>query len=376
MTAQPRTSPPASKVIPTSTRSQVRRRLLAWYDRNRRDLPWRRRSGDPYAQWVAEIMLQQTRVDTVMPFYERFMQRCPDVRSLAGAREQTVLKLWEGLGYYRRIHHLHRAAKLLRDRRAPVPETAAELQSLPGVGAYTAAAIASIAYGEPVAAVDGNVARVIARLFGVRDDVLSTRGRKRIEQLAGELLAPRRPGDFNQAWMDLGSTICTPRSPNCARCPLHGTCVAVDTGCADALPIRHANGARRPLNVRTAVALLVHGTRMLVRRRPPGGLWSGLWEFPADEIVAQREAPQRVREAMTKYRLSPAGRLRKAGIVRHELTHRSFVFHVYVCDTATANVNRAASQPLRWVTAKGFEKLSVSRAHRKIFEAARHMLPM
>lgn len=370
------TSSPAPAPVPTKHRADIRRRLLRWYDRNQRDLPWRRRTADPYAQWVAEIMLQQTRVETAIPFYECFMRRFPDVESLAGAREQTVLKLWEGLGYYRRIHHLHRAARLLRDRRAAVPKTASELQSLPGIGAYTAAAIASIAFGEPAAAVDGNVARVIARLFGVRDDVLSSRGGKRIEQLAGELISPRRPGDFNQAWMDLGSAVCTPRSPDCGRCPLRKTCVASDTDRTDSLPVRGANGARRPRELRMVVGILVDGKRMLVRRRPPGGLWSGLWEFPGEEIATQCEAPRRLREAMKQYDLSPIGRLRSAGVVAHQLTHRSITFHPYVGNVRSATSVESKSESMRWVTVNGFAKLSVSRAHRKIFEAAHDLLPI
>ena len=363
-----RISNPAQAKIPARLRLSIRRRLLHWYDQHKRDLPWRRRAGDPYAQWVAEIMLQQTRVDTVIPFYERFMRRFPDVESLARAREQTVLKLWEGLGYYRRIHHFHRAARLLRDRREPVPTCAADLQSLPGVGEYTAAAIASIAFHEPVAAVDGNVARVIARLFGVHDDVLSARGRKKIECLAGELLAPSRPGDFNQAWMDLGSRVCTPRSPDCGRCPLRKTCVAFDTDCADSLPIRGLNGAKRPRELRMVVGILVDGKRMLVRRRPLGGLWSGLWEFPSEEITTQRAAPRRLRDAMKQYGVSPIGRLRSTDIVTHQLTHRSITFHVYVADVLPAKPVEAKKNAMRWVTVDGFAKLSVSRAHRKIFE--------
>ena len=321
-------------------------------------------------------MLQQTRVETVMPFYERFMRRFPDVESLAGAREQTVLKLWEGLGYYRRIHHLHRAAKLLHKRAESVPTCANELRSLPGVGEYTAAAIASIAYGEPVAAVDGNVARVIARLFGVRDDVLSSRGRKRIERLAGELVSPSRPGDFNQAWMDLGSTVCTPRSPSCDRCPLRSVCVAADADCTDSLPVRGVNGAKRPREMRMVVGILVDGKRMLVRRRPPGGLWPSLWEFPGEEIATQRAAPRWLRGALKRYGLSPIGRLRSAGVVTHQLTHRSIIFHPYVGNVQSATPVDSEPEPMRWVTVKGFEKLSVSRAHRKVFKAAHDLLPI
>ncbi|MCH7849578.1 MAG: A/G-specific adenine glycosylase, partial [Planctomycetes bacterium] len=227
----------STKQIPTADRARIRRRLLAWYDRNRRDLPWRRRAADPYAQWVAEAMLQQTRVDTVLNYYERFLKRFPDVPALARASREVVLKHWEGLGYYRRVVHLHEAAKQLAADGAAIPNSSHELRRLPGVGPYLAAAIASIAFGERAAAVDGNVARVISRLMGVTDDVQSGPGRRTIQSLADQLIPPGRPGDFNQAWMDLGSAVCTSRSPDCDACPLSGECVALATGMTDELPV-------------------------------------------------------------------------------------------------------------------------------------------
>ena len=183
-----------------------RRKLLVWYRKNRRDLPWRR-TRDPYAIWVSEIMLQQTRVAAVVSYYERFLRRFPDVGTLARARIDTVLTLWSGLGYYRRARHLHAAARILR--RDGFPRTAADWRRLPGVGPYTAAAVASIAFGEPAAVVDGNVTRVLSRLHALDD------GRP-VGDLAQAWLSPRAPGDFNQAVMELGATVCTPRSPECA----------------------------------------------------------------------------------------------------------------------------------------------------------------
>ncbi|RME41626.1 MAG: A/G-specific adenine glycosylase, partial [Planctomycetota bacterium] len=214
----------ARDTLPSALRARIRRALLRWYDRHARDLPWRRRRHDPYAQWVAEIMLQQTRVETVIRYYERFLRRFPDVNRLAAARHDTLLKYWEGLGYYRRALHMHEAARRIVKEGNGLPASAEAWRRLPGIGEYTAAAVASIAFGEPVAAVDGNVARVLARLFGVTDAVAPSEGRRRIRGIADRLVSPSRPGDFNQAWMDLGSMVCTPRGPRCDVCPLASCC--------------------------------------------------------------------------------------------------------------------------------------------------------
>jgi len=351
-------------------RAAIRRKLLRWYDRHKRDLPWRRRAGDPYAQWVAEIMLQQTRVETVVPYYLRFLRRFPDVRSLATGRHEEVLKHWEGLGYYRRALHLHRAAKVLHDEGRGIPQSAEALRALPGVGVYTAAAIASIAFGEPAAAVDGNVARVLARLFGVREDVTTTSGRARIQQLAGELVPAGRPGDFNQAWMDLGSRICTPRSPDCDACPLRGECAAAAKGTAAALPVRSA-GRRVDIPVVSLLAVVFErGGRMLIRRRPAGGLWSRLWEFPGMEIDGHRPDDGSVRRIARDVGVIVDGRPQWKGTVQHKLTHRSLTFHVAVVDVEPPGED-AVVPSHRWVTARRFAALSVSTAHRRIYVAAR-----
>jgi A/G-specific adenine glycosylase len=337
--------------IAPDLRRRMRGRLLRWYDRHRRDLPWRRRSSDPYAQWVAEVMLQQTRVETVVGYYERFLKRFPTVESLARADHQTVLKHWEGLGYYRRIHHLHEAARGIAVNGRVMPQSADDLRKLKGVGAYTAAAIASIAYGEPVAAVDGNVARVLARLFAIREDVLSTTGKRRVQALADQLLSPKRPGDFNQAWMDLGSLICTPQSPACGRCPMNQECQAHERGLADKLPIRGGNRKQAASTVLLVVGIFSDGDRVLVRRRATGGLWSGLWEFPTHETAASDDVAPVIRE--WAHAIGP-GRMQyeqRLGIVCHRLTHRRIVFdvhHVVTCREETrTDVPTTRSNPLR-----------------------------
>ncbi len=242
----------------------ARRRLLAWYRRNRRDLPWRR-TKDPYAIWVSEIMLQQTRVVAAIPYYERFLARFPDVHALAKARLDDVLALWSGLGYYRRARHLHEASRLVS--RQGFPRTEAEWRELPGIGPYAAAAISSIAFGERAAAVDGNVVRVLSRLHATRGPV---------RELAEAWLPRRSPGDFNQAVMELGATVCTPKAPVCPRCPLSPSC----RGRHDPLRYPAPRARKRIQEERLSVAFVVRRGRVQLRRRPETGLLAAMWELP------------------------------------------------------------------------------------------------
>ena len=261
----------------------LRRSLLAWYRVNRRDLPWRR-SRDPYRIWLAEIMLQQTRIATVLPYYERFLARFPSVMQLARARESEVLKYWAGLGYYSRARNLHRAAKqIVANHNARFPLKIDAALALPGIGNYTAAAILSIAFGVPLAALDGNVARVLARLFAIRGDLRAPRTWKRLAAAAQELLPPKSAGDWNQGLMELGETICTPRTPQCARCPLARNCKAHALGIAHCLPAPRRKRASASVRIGAAVFVDPRGRTLLTKT--PGAhdlaIFSGLWQFPA-----------------------------------------------------------------------------------------------
>ena len=270
--------------------------IVEHYRRHRRDLPWRR-TRDPYAVWVSEIMLQQTRVATVIPYWQRWMVRFPTVTALAEAPLDDVLAAWAGLGYYRRARHLHAGARWVSERGGALPSAAAELRAVPGVGAYTAGAVASIAFGEAAPLVDGNVARVLARVFAVEDDVKSGGGQRAIWALAGALMTARpaaaEPGELNQGLMELGATVCTPTSPACLTCPVAGQCRARATGRQDELPRLPARRREADLPLLTTVALwLEDDGRVLLAQRPPGKSLAGLWEFPGGKVELG-ETPER-----------------------------------------------------------------------------------
>ena len=256
------------------------RLLLEWYKENARDLPWRR-DPTPYRVWVSEIMLQQTRIEAARGYFERFMAAFPNVESLAAAEPDTVMKLWEGLGYYSRARNLHKCAqKVVKDYGGVFPRTAEELRKLPGIGDYTAGAVASIAYGEPAPAVDGNVVRLLTRLQRCGESAGDEKLKARLRQELREIYPAGECGAFTSALMELGETVCTPGTPDCARCPLVGLCLAHQAGEETLYPVMPAKKPRRVENRR--VLLMVCGDKTALRRRPDRGLLAGLWEFPND----------------------------------------------------------------------------------------------
>ncbi len=256
---------------------KFRRLLLRWYRHSRRDLPWRA-TRDPYRIWLSEIMLQQTRVETVLPYYEAFLERFPDIAALASAPEAELLHQWSGLGYYSRARNMQRAAKQIALAGA-FPCDHEKLRALPGVGDYTAAAVASMAFGLPFAAVDGNVLRVLARVFNDARDIGAPLVRRQFRQLAQATLDPRHPGDFNQAMMELGATICVPRNPRCVACPVHAQCGAHAAGRTAELPVKLKR--HQPKNETLSVAVVFRGDLVLLRQRPPDAArMAGFWELP------------------------------------------------------------------------------------------------
>lgn len=289
---------PGAPTIPV-----LRRRLLEWYEQHRRDLPWRR-SSDPYAIWVSEIMLQQTRVAVVIERYRAFMGRFPTLVSLALASEDEVLALWSGLGYYRRARLLHKAAQFVAaQHNGNLPATAAELRALPGIGGYTAAAIASIAHGEPVAVVDGNVERVLCRLEGWEGAAgrAAASHRRSLEALADQLLSPDRPGDFNQALMELGATVCAPRNPQCLVCPISSHCATRGEHKTPPRPAMLSREIAHALALRSAGRGKARQDEVLLERRPADlTVMPGLWQLPVlrDAAVPDSELRMTVRHAI------------------------------------------------------------------------------
>ena len=313
---------------------QISSALLAWYDRCARDLPWRG-FHDAYRTWVSEAMLQQTRVETVLSYYERFLSRFPDLASLAAAPEEDVLKAWEGLGYYSRARNLWKGAQqVVLEYGGILPHDPDKMRKISGIGPYTAGAIASIAYDIPVPAVDGNVIRVLSRIFGIRTDALEPNTRRRIESLAASLVPAERPGDYNQAVMDLGATVCVPGTPDCSRCPLSAFCDASRAGDAADLPILPK---AKPQKVIPYTVLLIRsGGRVLMRQRTET-LLNGLWCFPMLEgTFSDDTLLQHVRRML---QLSCTD-LRAVGPARHVFTHRIWQMQLY-----TMSAEASASAP-------------------------------
>lgn len=297
----------------------LRRDLLRWYRREARDLPWRRRDADAYAVWVSEIMLQQTRVDVATPYFLRWMSRFPTVDDLAKSEVEAVLQAWSGLGYYSRARNLHQAAR--RVTRTGMPQDAAGLRGLPGVGAYTSGAIASIAFGERVPAVDGNVVRVLARLHAWPGAASDRALKSKVDEAARRLVPARAPGDWNQALMDLGATVCTPRNPRCATCPVAAHCQAKARGLQATIPAAKRASAVRV--ERRAYAVVERDGRVLLVRNPPRGLLAGLWSLPGGPMG--RPLPETVLEQSgVTIRLRP-----HPAEARHQFSHRTWEMVVH-----------------------------------------------
>ncbi|MBI3450557.1 MAG: A/G-specific adenine glycosylase [Acidobacteria bacterium] len=308
-----------------ATGAPLARELAAWYAANARDLPWRRRVS-PYRVLVSEIMLQQTMVETAAPYFERFVRAFPDVATLAAAGIDEILELWSGLGYYRRARLLHEAARaLVRDHGGRVPEDEATLRSLPGIGPYTASAIRAIAHRRPAIALDGNLRRVLARVVALEGDVRGAGAGRVLTARGLELLASGDPSAFNQALMDLGATICTPREPGCPRCPIRNACRARALGLTGSIP--PVAPRPRSIAVTLAAAVLTDGPHVLLRRRG-GRLMAGMWEFPAWRVASRAAAVARLsREAGAAGRLQ--GDLRHVATLRHTITRHRITLEVF-----------------------------------------------
>ena len=331
----------------------IRRKLMGWYKKNKRDLPWRR-TRDPYAIWIAETMLQQTQVKTVLPYYERFLNTFPSVESLARARLERVLRLWSGLGYYRRAENLKTAARqVVRDHGGKLPREYSQLRTLAGIGDYTAGAILSIAFGKNYPAIDGNVRRVLGRLYAIADDPA-------LRDVAIELMRRTQPREFNQALMELGATVCTPRAPNCAACPLGSECLSRTGG----RMTNHPGGspAKYFTEVTWPLAIVRCGGKVLLHRRAAAALLARLWELPGVEMTRRDGAASALRRQLRDLRVNFA-KPRRIGDIRHSITHRRIRAPVYLFD-CTALI--AAPGPRwRWVPRRRVAHYPVSSMTKK-----------
>lgn len=358
-------------------------RLLHWFARHKRDLPWRREPRDPYRVWLAEVMLQQTQATTVVPYYERWLERFPTLEALAAAPLDAVLKMWEGLGYYARARNLHAAARaVVQTHDGRIPETVEALLALPGIGRYTAGAIASLAFNADAPALDGNIKRVLSRVHG-----LSAPKEDELWRLAESLLPPGRAGAFNEALMDLGATVCTPRAPRCPACPLRALCAAQASGDPEAYPARSNRKATPHHEVVTAVVVDERG-RVLIGQRPPDGLLGGLWEFISSELRPSRGGEdtsggrssallERMIVARTGLRIGRA-EVTLLGEVRHAFTHFRITRHAWLVRLATGRrattLQAKGYSHLLWASPAELEGLALARSDQKIWQMCRDRL--
>lgn len=347
----------------------LRRALLKWYRAAARALPWRA-TRDPYRIWLSEVLLQQTRVETALPYYLRLVTRFPNVAALAAAPFPELLRLWSGLGYYTRARHLHRAARLIvQHHRGLLPRNADAWSKLPGIGPYTAGAIASIAFGECVPAVDGNVLRVLARLTFEEGALDARLTRQQLTRHAAELLDPRSPGCFNQALMELGAQLCVPRRPKCTLCPLHRWCAARQAGAQDRLPVRRRRAAAPEIHF--AAGLVQRADCLLVIRRPPAGALGDFWTLPAIALTNGQKAQNALRRRLRDLVGAPVRVAAQLATVRHDFTHRRLRVHVFACQTPGRGPSPLKTPDVRWVTRNELERLPHAALDRKLFAVTR-----
>jgi A/G-specific adenine glycosylase len=347
----------------------IRQALLGWFARNARDLPWRR-TKDPYAIWVSEIMLQQTRVPAVVPYYERFLNRFPTVERLARARLDPVIKLWEGLGYYSRVRNLHAAAqKIVAEFHGHLPATREELLTLPGIGRYTAGAIASIAFGRRVPLVDGNVTRVLCRLFRLQGRPKDVAVQKRIWAIAEGLVPEGHAGQFNQALMELGSEVCLPRHPRCGECPVSRFCEARLHNEQDSLPARVP---KKQLPFYTvAVGVIYRNGRILIDKRKPEGLLGGLWEFPGGKRRRGESLESALRREVREELAITVRVGRPLAVVDHTYSHFRLRIHAFECAYVSGEPRCLACADFKWVRPRDLGRYAFPAANKKIMETLR-----
>jgi len=353
-----------SRVLRKFNIFQFQTDLLEWYGQNKRDLPWRQ-DQNPYKVWVSEIMLQQTQVDTVIPYFYRFMEQFPTVYDLASADEQEVLKAWEGLGYYSRARNLQNAVReVVSEYNGKVPDQPKQLGELKGIGPYTRGAILSIAFNQPEPAVDGNVMRVLSRIFNIHDDISVGRTRKSFEEIVREIISEEDPSSFNQALMELGALICTPKSPMCMFCPVMEHCEAYEEGIQEQLPVK-AKKAKQKKKPYKSVIIKNEKGEVIIEKRPETGLLANLWQFPMipGQIKTNEEAEQWLNK---EYGLDITVD-KKVGDVRHVFSHIIWEIDVYEAMTYQS-VKEIKDQRLRMVSREEIDKFPFPVSHQKMMQ--------
>jgi A/G-specific adenine glycosylase len=350
----------------------IKSRLLPWFASNKRSMPWRS-NRTPYRVWISELMLQQTRVDQVIPYFNRFMKRFPSLRALAAASQEEVLKQWEGLGYYSRARNLHKAARIItEDHHGRFPSSAASIQALPGIGGYTAAAIGSLAFNLDLAVLDGNVIRVLARLFAYDQDTRSTKAKKELQQLADKLLVKGEAGNFNEAMMELGATVCLPKSPMCGECPLPRVCLGKQSGAPAEFPAKTPKKKVPHIVVGAAVVVNRRGEVLVAQRRNEDML-GGLWEFPG----GKQEPDETLEECVVRELKEELGINVAVGDflikVNHAYSHFTMEMHTYLARIVSGRPRPLHCQDYRWLKVSELRSLPYSKADLKIIEALEHV---
>jgi A/G-specific adenine glycosylase len=341
--------------------------LLDWYKKNKREMPWRNTS-DPYRIWISEIMLQQTRVDTVIPYYERFISAFPTVQVLSEAGRQQVLKLWEGLGYYSRARNMHAAAKTVASELdGQFPDSYDELLKLKGIGPYTAAAISSIAYGEKRAVVDGNVLRVLSRVYGIKDDIRLGSVKNEIQKLADAAIPEDHPGDFNQAVMELGATICSPKNPSCDRCPLSTECYAYNSVQTDIIPYKSSSKKIPHHQIGVGMITDEHGN-LLIALRPDHVMLGGLWEFPGGKQKSDESIKETVARELKEELSVEVVVKEKFMELKHAYSHFKITLHAFWCTIEKGVPRPNTSNDLKWVSLSEIQQYPFPKANKLLIE--------
>jgi A/G-specific adenine glycosylase len=340
--------------------------LLNWFTENKRDLPWRN-TRDPYRIWISEVMLQQTQVATVIPYYHRFIETFPDVRALAQAKDNLLMKAWEGLGYYARARNLREAARVIVAKyQGKLPASPAALRELKGFGAYTAASVASLAFNEDCAAVDGNVMRVLSRVFAIESDIRKAAAKREFQRIADSLVPPGRAGEFNEALMELGALICKPKNPACERCPIRRYCRAYAQGRVAELPRKSPRQA--PPHHHIAIGVVHKNNRVLIALRPAEGLLGNLWEFPGGKLKGEETLAECCRREVLEETGIDIEVGRCISVVPHSFTHLRITLHAFHCRYLGGKAVPKSSQKIIWVGLKELEKYAFPKANKKIIE--------